>query len=106
MTAQDAAAWDSAKLIWHATLSRAERGALALSAVRATEIEDAAEIVRHFPAEAGPALTPFHDLKGEAIAWAAVASEPERKAYASAAFMALGEPDRRAFLATFGGMAA
>lgn len=101
LTAVDADAWRCAGRAWRKSLSPAERGALAFVALAACEPEHRAEIVAAFAPEAGPPLTPFGIVKGEAQTWAAVASRAEKKAYAAAAFLALPVADRRAFLDTF-----
>jgi hypothetical protein len=101
LTAADAASWWNVAAILRATLSPGERGALAVAALASCTEEDLDHILDRLPAEAGPPLTPFTAVKAEALSWAAVASTPEKRAYAAAAYLALGAPDRRAFLDAF-----
>lgn len=99
LTAKDASAWGKAGLIWQAVLTPYERACHAYAALSVCDPEHAAQIVMHGPDEAGPPITPFADLMGEALQWAEVASVAERKAYCLAAYLALDEDDRHAFLA-------
>lgn len=99
LTAKDASSWGKAAFIWQGTLLPYERACLAFAALSVCEPEHAEQIVMRGPDEAGPPLTPFADLMGEALLWAEVASVAERKAYCLAAYLSLDEKDRHAFLA-------
>ncbi len=102
LTARDTPSWEAAEVIWRASLNPYERASHAFMALAACDPEQAAQIGMnwpHSPLDAGPPLSPFADLMGEALQWAEIASVAERKCYCLAAYLALDPADRSAFLA-------
>lgn len=77
--------------IFGARLTRRELMELARAALTAADQNDARQVAHDVLGEAGPPLTPFGPIMPEAEAWAYVASERERKAYAAAAIRSMSE---------------
>lgn len=102
LVAQDRESWQGFSFILRARLSREEAAALAWAAMKAANPEDAARIAAEVSSVAGAPLAPFLSVMHEARAWAAIASEAERKAYTLAGFEALPTAEQRAFLAWAG----
>lgn len=102
----DADAWaDFAGLAAH-HLTEAERAGLAFAALVRLAREQAERVTGLALAAAGDPLPVFLGEMDEARLWASLATRTERKAYTLAAFEALGEADRAAFLQHVSGRAA
>lgn len=91
-------AWSGFAVVAAAGLSAAERMALAFSALRSLDPEHAKAAAAVAIGTASAPLPPFLGGMDEARFWASCASRSERKAYALAAFEAMGTADQAAFL--------
>lgn len=101
-------AWARTHFVLRARLTRFERAALTLAAMRSLDGEDRREVfslARGDELSAGAPLPPFLNVMDDARFWASLASTRELKAYALAAFEALRPADRARFLAHVTGRA-
>lgn len=98
MTLGDFDGWAAAATVLRARLAATERAALAWAALRSLDADDADTVARHYLLGAGMPAPTFDDAKDEAAVWGAAAAARELRAYAAAAFKAMGRADRAAFL--------
>jgi len=99
LTLGDFDAWLGASAIWMARLSAPERAALAFSALKSMDPDDALMTAESaLMRGAGLPITPLFDFMDEAAFWADMAEPDELKAYALASFNRLSAPNQMAFL--------
>ena len=91
-------AWLAAAHGFAATMPEDARAGLAWAALKSLDERHAVDVVQVALPAAGPPMPPFTTPMDDAAWWAGIASRDERRAYASAAFRALGRGDRQAFL--------
>lgn len=98
LQSQDPESYQRLVVILGARLTADELAALAWVTMTAARREDAQEVAGTVLGEAGPPCTPFGPIWPEAKAWAEMASEIERKAYAAAAVASMSNATRTAFV--------
>ncbi|MFD1341469.1 hypothetical protein [Litorisediminicola beolgyonensis] len=99
-------AWRDFSTISALRLTDVERAKLAWAALKALEPEQAEIVANTVLGGAGMPIAPLFDELGEAATWVTFASETELDAYCTAAFEAMTEERRKAFLAYANGRAA
>lgn len=85
-------------MVWRARLSKEERAALAWSALKSLDPENAVIVAEAAIGRAGHPLPPFLAPMDEARWWSEIANRRELKAYCAASFDALSKSDQDAFI--------
>jgi len=100
LTLGDFDAWDGTSAVWAARLTLQERAALAFSALRSMEAEEAemTACAALYGSDAGPPVAALCGVMDEAIFWADRASTAELDAYCLASFNRMTMPRQSAFL--------
>jgi hypothetical protein len=97
LTAGSDHGWDAFSLVAAVRLKFSERASLAFATLTSLDAETACDVVNAALIYAGYPLPTFLNPVSEARQWASLATRPERKAYALAAYEALSIEDQIAF---------
>lgn len=89
--------WNAFSLVAAVRLKLSERASLAFATLASLDAETACDVVQAALKHAGYPLPTFLNPMSEARQWASLATRPERKAYALAAYEALSVEDQIAF---------
>lgn len=89
--------WNAFSLVAAVRLKLSERASLAFATLASLDAETACDVAHAALKHGGCPLPTFLNPMSEALQWASLATRPERKAYALAAYEALSTEDQIAF---------